>query len=368
MPAPENTPDAPPAAELPIETLNPEPAADSPDFMSAIDKAFELAEQGEKPAENKEVVTDKKTPDTKEVVTDTAKVVSPKAADFAKVKADRDQFKTNYETAQAKIKEYEDKISAAETTAKEAAELREKLAHYEKEVSAVRVEASPEYAKVVTEPANRIRLEADRLASKYKLDRDKVVSTLAEADPSRQGDIASELASSMNQRDQFQFYQLIDDFNAVIAKREELQSKSQDVWQEIQQTRDKAASVEKESARKAWKSAEEEVWGAIEKRVPNVTKIPNIQGLRDQVAAKPISELTPKEQAYSSMAGLMLPHLVVQAKAADAKIKELETALAKFRQATPGAGGGVSSEATSTASDQSMGGFLDSIERKINGG
>lgn len=364
--APEPVISTPPATDLPIGSLD-TPPADTPDFMSAIDKAFSDAEKGTTTPETPKV-DDKKTVEKKEPVADPTKVVSPKAADFAKIKTERDQVKGDLEKSQASLKELESKLQASETTIKEASELREKLAAYEKEISAVRVEASPEYAKVVTEPASRIRVEADRLAAKYKLDRNKVIDAFAEADLSAQGDIASELAGAMNQRDQFQFYQLVDDFNAVMAKRNELQTKSQDVWQEIQQLRTKTAEADKESSKKNWKAAEEEVWGAIEKRIPLASKLPEITKLREQVVSRPITELTAKEQAYSSMAGLLLPHVVKQSAALEAKIKELETTISKFRTATPGAGGGAPAAEVGSSSDPGMGGFLDNIERRMSGG
>lgn len=370
MPAPE-TPTAPaPAASesavsLPIDTIgSPESSPDTLDFFSSIEKRFEDASKpADKPAP--ETKTENKATD-KPAEAET-RPASPKAKDFDIIKTQRDEARTQLEQMQSTLKELQDKLSAAEAGTSEVPVLRDKLTNYEREIAAVRVEASPEYAKVVTEPANRIRTEADRLATKYKIDRSKLIDAFAEDDQSVQADLASDLAATMNQRDQFQLYQLIDDFNAVTAKRSELQSRAQEVWQEIQQNRDKEQSAAKESAKKIWKDAEAKVWAAIEKKIPSVSTVPAVQSLRNQVAARQITELSTEEQAYSSMAGLLLPHIVKQASAAEAKIRELETSLAKFAQATPGAGGGAPSGSPEGSEDPSAGGFLERIERKFAG-
>lgn len=334
-------------------------AGDGLDFFSAIDKA--LSPPDPAPAATPEPPATDPTPAPTEPIPD--KVVSPKAKDFELIKAQREEARQEAAKLAAELKALQDKLQQTESTVSELPTIKEKAELYEKELAAVRLERSPEYEKVVTEPATKIRNEADRLALKYKLDRSRLADALAESDPSAQNDIVSELASTMNQRDQFTLFQLVDDFNVVLAKREELRQNAQAAWAEIDSKRAAEATQAQEKAKQEFAAAEKEVWGALESRIPDLATLPTIAEIKAK-ASRPLSELTGKEQVYSAAAGHLLPHFVEQAHTRAKRIAELEAALAKYTQASPSAGGGSSPEPDP---DTTAGGFLDRIERRLHG-
>lgn len=361
-----STPAAP--VSTPAAPSIPEPSSGGLDFFSAIEKQFSAAENpGEKPTKSPEPGEKPEEKPVENAPEKPDKPTSPKARDFELIKTQRDEARSEAQKLQATLKELQDKLAAAEAATGELPSLREKLSSYETKISAVDVEASPEYAELITKPATEISKGAERLSARYKIDKTKMMDAFAESDPSVQNDLVAELASTMNPRDQFQFYQLVDDFNAVMAKRADIQSRAQEAWKEIQQKRAKEQESAKEAAVRQWKEAEAKVWSAIEKRVPNAANIPNVQNLRNQVQAKSVVELSTEEQAYSAMAGLLLPHIVQESATAQARIKELETSLAKYVSATPGAGAGGGSSPGETADDISGGGFLERIERRFAG-
>lgn len=369
MPDPTNTP-------APSPEPSPAPATstastEAPDFFSAIEQHFAepKAKEAKTPAPEPEPKA--KEPEAKVEAPDpeptpATKPASPKAKDFELIKTQRDEARNELTTLQTTLKELQDKLAAAEAASTEISTLREKATIQEKELAAVNVAKSPEYQEAVEKPAAKIRDATNMLAARYKLDQSKVLDAFSESDPATQNELVSELASTMNDRDRFQFYQLVDDFNIVLAKREELQSRSQEAWQEIQQKRAQEQEAAKKAAQQSWKEAESKVWSAFEKRVPQVTKLPNAQDLRNQVQSRHISELSVEEQAYSALAGLLVPELVKELTSAQSKVQELETSLTKFTRATPAAGGG-GSASSDDGDDIGSGGFLDRIERRFAG-
>jgi hypothetical protein len=359
-PAPTPTP-----APTPAAPSTPSPSSNSPDFFSAIESHF--AEPASTPNAPTQPTEKKEASTPKEADTPAAsKPASPKAKDFDVIKTQRDEARNELTTLQTTLKDLQAKLAAAEATTTEFSSLREKATVQEKELAAVNVAKSPEYQEAVEKPAAKIRDATNKLMARYKLDNSRVLDAFAESDPGVQNELVSELASTMNARDQFQFYQLVDDFNAVASKREELQSRSQEAWQEIQHKRTQEQEAAKKAGEKSWKEAEGKVWNAFETRVPQIKALGNIESIRNQVQTRHISELSVEEQAYSAMAGLFLPGLVKELSSSQGKIHELETSLAKFTQATPGAGGGGSS--SNMEDDTSSGGFLDQIERRFSGG
>lgn len=354
-------PDPAPAAEpaaLPIDNI---PSTSEPDFFSSIEAHFQDPKPEPEPApEPKPEPADPEPPAT-------SRPASLKAKDFELIKTQRDEARTKATELETTLAELKAKLAEAESGTTELASLREQYAAAQKDLHAVNVQKSPEYQKLIVEPGNKVRNEIMRLATKYKLDQSKLIDVLAESDPSAQTDLASDIAGSMNQRDQFLLYQLVDDFNALEVKRAELHTNAEKAWQEILSSREQEQTKAAAAAKKAWTDAEAKVWAAVEKKVPGAADIPEVQKLRNQVAARQISELTPEEQAYSSLAGHLLPHYVKQAASAEAKIRELEAALSKFTQATPGAGTGNASESSTSEPDFSEGGFLANIERKLAG-
>lgn len=365
-PSPTPTPASAPApAPAPATQATPSPSDSVPDFFSAIESHFAEPAPAATPAP--EPVEKKEAPAPKESDTPaTTKPASPKAKDFDVIKTQRDEARNEIATLQTTLKDLQAKLAAAESATTEFSSLREKATVQEKELAAVNVAKSPEYQDAVEKPAAKIRDATTKLMARYKLDNSRVLDAFAESDPAIQNELVSELASTMNARDQFQFYQLVDDFNAVAAKREELQSRSQEAWQEIQHNRTKEQEAAKKASEQSWKEAEGKVWNAFETRVPQIKALGNIQDIRNQVQTRHISELSVEEQAYSAMAGLFLPGLVKELSSTQSKVHELETSLAKFTQATPGAGSGGSS--SNIEDDVSSGGFLDQIERRFSGG
>jgi hypothetical protein len=68
-------------------------------------------------------------------------------------------------------------------------------------------------------------------------------------------------------------------------------------------------------------------------------------------------------RAYAVFAGALMPEILKQVKASDAKVKELEASLAKYTKAKPRAGGGTA-DAPNTGLPENVG-FLDAIEASL---
>lgn len=355
----------PESPSLSPESLGAAPeVAEAGDFFSGIEKHFEV-----EPSAPEATPEAKPEPEAPETVKEEApsKVTSPKAKDFELIKQQREEARQEAQKHLSKLTELETQVKSFEAEKARLADLQKQVEKYEKEISSVRLESSPEYEKVIVEPSNRIRTEAMRLAAKYKLENTKLVDALSEADPSRQSDMTSELAATMNERDKMVFYTLVDDFNSVLSKREELTSNADAAWKEVESNRAREAEQAKKAAYDSWKSSGDKIWKAIEAKVP-LGDVAKLETFKAEVASKPLSELPIDQQTYSVSAGFLLPHFVTAKANLEKKVAELEATLTKYTKAAPGAGGGSAPATSSPGSSASEGGFLDSIERNFSSG
>ncbi len=258
------------------------------------------------------------------------KEAQTKAAEFeAKAK---EPIKDPMATAlEAKVKEYEAKVK-----------------EYEGELAITRVEATPEYKAVVTEPLNAIIKAAEAVAGAYKADASSLIEALTEVDPAKQTKMLEEVVDGMHERDRARVYRMADDAAAVYAKDMELRERADTALAEVEARR-KAESEQSEAQRKlTHRSATQKVWEAVAAKVPDLGV--DMAKLGADVVNQDFFSATPETLGYAASASVILPHAVKAITARDARIKELEAAVAGLRKASPSAANTSSSAGTPPSS------------------
>ena len=393
MPEEQNpTASAAPSSESATETQTPvaAPAAaeatpttddGGSDWISALDKAFEDAEAGKtaEPEKAETTAPDPAKDKPAEVVEEDPDVknMTPNAgAKFKEIKAEAKTYKARVAELETKLAEVEkggtkpdpaeaDRLSAA------IAEKEAKLAEYEQELESTRavyaIEKTREYQETVIQPTAAILSVVERLAKKYTeqgVTDKKLLAVLEIEDPDLQGDQIAEIAAQFSERDRVSLYTLGDDYSAVLAQRDELRSKATEALKVREKIAQEEQSRAAADADRKWKSTAESVWQKMKDKIPlpaeeraaieaEVTK---------QISAAKFDTLSDDVKAFAAYSGALVPHVVKQAKALEAKVAELEQTLTKYRTATPG--GAAGSEASPSAVDEGVG-FLDAIEKQM---
>jgi hypothetical protein len=366
------------------------PTGESPSWMESLEKALDdgkitlkkddgsTEKEGENPDKSSDKSSDKsdessdKKPEDKD--DDIPKTLSPKAADhFKAIKAAKAAAEARAAELEAKLKEVE---SAPKPDAEQAETLQEaikereaKIAEYEKELSVSRIEATPEYKENVVKPMAAILDVVERIAKKYEaqgVTEKKLRAVLEESDPDRQGDLIEEVASEFKERDRVSLYNLADDFSAVLAERDNMREKAAQILA-VREKEAKAAEVRKVAeAKSSWEKTTKKVWETLKEKLPLPLEGEDLttteKAIMDEVAQTDFSALSDDLKAFAAFSGATIPHIVKHSKALEAKVAELETALKKYRDQTPGSDAGHRVEDTQISGDV---GFLEAIEKNF---
>lgn len=356
------------------------------DWISALDKAFEAAEAGKTsesafadasatttaPEAGKEKPAEAAAEEDAEI-----KNITPNAgAKFKEIKAEAKAAKARVAELEAKLAEVEKggakpDPAEAERLSAAIAEKEAKIAEYEKELESTRavyaIEKTKEYQETVIQPTAAILSVVDRLAKKYSeqgVTNKKLLAVLEIEDPDVQGDQIAEIAAQFSERDRVSLYTLGDDYAAVLAQRDELRSKASEALKAREKLAQEEQSRAAADADRRWKTTAESVWQKMKDKIPlPAEERATIEAeVTKQISAAKFDMLSDDVKAFAAYSGALVPHVVKQAKALEAKVAELEQALTKYRTATPGATAGA--EAAPSTLDESVG-FLEAIEKQI---
>lgn len=280
------------------------------------------------------------------------------------------------EAAKAKeyVKEIEtlkselEKAKASPVDTSELEKLKQINSEYEKELAIARVEATQEYKTNVVEPMVGVVGFINTLAERYELNSKEMLAAFAEADPDKQNELISDIASSMNERDRLRLYASADDYNEIIRRRDTYQSNSRERMAQIEQERQaEAAKLKAESekssaeAKAAYEKATSKVFEDLKKSVP-VLSDDEVAAEVQRLAKEDYSSADPELKSYLAHSGALLPHLLNALKTAKAELEASNKKIVGYRNGSPKAGGGSSDSARDIPDDV---GFLEALENHL---
>jgi hypothetical protein len=153
----------------------------------------------------------------------------------------------------------------------------------------------------------------------------------------------------------------------VLAQREELRAKASVALEAREKQAAAAASAATEKAKREWDTTTSKVWETLKAKVPMPEDAAERAKLESdvlsQVKSANFDTLAPDLKAFAAFSGALVPAVVKQNKALEAKIAELQGALEKYKTATPG--GAAGAEAAANEIDSGLG-FLDAIEKHFS--
>jgi hypothetical protein len=332
----------------PAKTAAPEPVADAkteaePPKAATADDLAELL-GGPKKAEAKPDADDE--PPAELAATDKAK-----NAWAEQRKALKDERRRR-EELEAKVAELEKR--STDVAPDEVKQLREAVDTYERELQIARVEATKEFKDAVAVPRERINAQLEAFAKKYEFREADARIAFAEADSEKQTELLVDMASGMNDRDRFRFYEMAEQWQKVEGIANKVRNNAKLALEKIQEhhTEQQKAFVEQRS--KSYRNTLEKVWGDVTEKAPLFKRRDGDDAWNNQIAeverfatGLDWNVVAESDQARAELAlrAASAPFLFGLVQNLFAKTTELSKTLSKYQSAKPGAGGGAADPA-----------------------
>lgn len=239
----------------------------------------------------------------------------------------------------------------------EVKQLQETVDAYERELQIARVEATKEFKDAVAVPRERINAQLETFAKKYEFREADARVAFAEADPEKQTELLVEMASGMNDRDRFRFYEMAEEWQKVEGIANKVRNNAKLALEKIQEHHAEQQKAFVEQRQKQYRGSLEKIWSEVSEKAPIFrrregdeawnAKIGEIEqfatGLDWNVVAE--SDQARAELALRAAASPFLYGLVQNL---FSKTQELQKTLSKYQSAKPGAGGGAADPAIGT--------------------
>lgn len=349
------SPVQPAATETKVaESAAPEPEAKTEEAPSTAD-ADALAEilGGPKKAEAKADADDE--PPAEIAATDKAKNA------WAEQRKALKEERRRREELEARLAEMEKR--STDVAPDEVKQLRETVDAYERELQIARVEATKEFKDAVAVPRERINAQLETFAKKYEFREADARVAFAEADPEKQTELLVEMASGMNDRDRFRFYEMAEEWQKVEGIANKVRNNAKLALEKIQEHHAEQQKAFAEQRQKQYRGSLEKIWSEVSEKAPIFrrregdeawnAKIGEIEqfatGLDWNVVAE--SDQARAELALRAAASPFLYGLVQNL---FTKTQELQKTLSKYQSAKPGAGGGAADPAIGTGQTEKV--------------
>jgi len=252
------------------------------------------------------------------------------------------------EELEAKVAELE-KRPATDVAPDEVKQLRETVDAYERELQIARVEATKEFKDAVAVPRERINAQLESFAKKYEFREADARVAFAEADPEKQTELLVDMASGMNDRDRFRFYEMAEQWQKVEGIANKVRNNARLALEKIQEHHTEQQKAFVETRQKQYRGALEKIWGDVSEKAPLFrrregdevwnAKIGEIEQFATGLDWNVVAE-NDSARAELALRAAASPFLYGMVQQLWAKTSELQKTLGKYQSAKPGAGGG----------------------------
>ena len=391
-PAPEATPD-------PISNIPEAPAEESLSFTDALDAALSNLESNPEPepqtpepepqpeasetqteeqvteTTDQESSTEESAPESTEPIDELTDSVgddwTPKAASRFK------QLKAELKTNQSEVDKLRQTVSEQEAKLKEMSglvenrdidQLQERVADYEFDRVINDLESTDAYRQAVTEPLGELMEQAHQIADKYEVDTDKLIDALAMEDTEAQDESLSAMLSDASDRDKARIYNIIDNIDPILERRQHLMANAEGALQEAQAMEEQRYNQELAEQAQIRSNVTRSVADRVSEKLPFLSGVEGVDmdGIRDSVSELNPSTLHPVDFAYNAVAARLLPVIVREYLGARKEAESLTDQLSGYEEAEPTMSGTPASDGSSRRASSDLS-FTDAITAALGG-
>lgn len=259
------------------------------------------------------------------------------------------------EELEAKVAELEKR--STDVAPDEVKQLKETVDAYERELQIARVEATKEFKDAVAVPRERINKQLETFAKKYEFREADARVAFAEADAEKQTELLVEMASGMNDRDRFRFYEMAEEWQKVEGIANKVRNNAKLALEKIQEHHAEQQKAFIEQRQKQYRGSLEKIWGEVAEKAPIFrrregdeawnAKIGEIEQFATGLDWNQVAE-NDTARAELALRAAASPFLYGLVQNLFAKTQELQKTLSKYQSAKPGAGGGAADPAIGT--------------------
>lgn len=256
------------------------------------------------------------------------------------------------EDLEAKVADLEKRTS--DVAPEEVKQLREAVDAYERELQVARVEATKEYKDAVVVPMDRVKKNLETFAKKYEFREADALVAFAEADGEKQTELLVDMASGMNDRDRFRFYEMAEEWQKVQGIRDKVVNNAKLALEKIQAHHQEQQTAFVEQRQKQYRGSLEKIWSEVSEKAPIFrrregdeawnAKIGEIEQFATGLDWNVVAE-SDQARAELALRAAASPFLYGMVQNLFAKTQELSKTLSKYQSAKPGAGGGAADPA-----------------------
>jgi len=263
------------------------------------------------------------------------------------------------------------KLDELQTKAARIAELEEKANGFDeaqKELSIARVEGTAEYKRTITAPFEAITESLETIATANSIDVEDIYNAVLERDPVARREAIEEIVTGLSITDQHEILQASKDAQVLLAKRDEIRANAANARAELDAINSEKETQAQKVSREKYETSLKTTTDTFLKKIPFVSLKDGetAEGVFNLIheKAKDINMATadPGMQAYAAAAGFLMPRMVEQQRATEAKLKAAEARIAEIMASKPTHGGNSGSVAPPSQSADS---FLDSMSKRL---
>ena len=351
-----------PLKEEPVEETAEEPTEESTE-QPAEESTSETTEQ--ESTENTE--SNEPIEDLSEDVGDNW---TPKAANrFKKLKeelksnqSETDQLRQQLQEQEQKIKEMSGLVENRDID-----QLQEKVSSYERDKVISDLESTEAYAEAVSQPLQKIISQAEEIADKYDVDPDALIDAISLDEADKQDEALLKLLPNASDRDKAKLYNIIDQIDPVLERRNHLMENAQEALEEAQAIEEQRRNEEIAEDARIRKVVTKNVAQRVTEKLPFLG---GVEGFDMSSIQEDVSELNPEtlhpvDFAYNAVASKLLPVIVKEYLQARREAESLTDQLATYEDAEPTMSGTPKGDSTKPVSSDLS--FEDAIEHALGG-
>jgi len=376
--------DSSPSLPTTPETSN---DSSSASWLDHLDGVFneEPAESDKDVSESDKDSTEKDTraeaeqtePDKGEADTDPKNMSAEARRAFKEYRVKNRELSTQLEALKGEIKSLKSTPTTAATTEtpqltkleEENKALKSQVEEMTSELSTVAIESTPQYKTDVIKPLVDTLRSVSTLSEKYSVSKRLLERAIEEsAETGGPTEELTDAASAMNSFDQQELHLLVRGMRAVMEKKSWYRENSKTLSEQQRKEHSDKAVIQEEARREAVLAAADNVWERLSELPPikSMAEADRVKAYETAKDAVLTLEKAPEDlRSYSVFAAALFPNVLKQVKASQAKVRELESSLAKYTKAKPKAGAGTSDGGVSQAPEGMS--FLDAIEAGVGG-
>jgi hypothetical protein len=256
------------------------------------------------------------------------------------VEQERDALRKELEElkAQPKTQANDDEIARVR---QELEQYKSQFEEYDKRMALIDVKQSREYQENIAKPLANAENLIQAFATKYELSIPDIAKAAMQPNILERNSLLAEMVVGMNDFDKFEFKKVVDEAQQLFTRaqmvEENAQASRKYAEEQYRNQQEQNAAQQKE----AFNSAAEKVWQGISKRMPFLSEdSAAAEQLARDARESDLASASPEIQAYARYASVLLPDVLDKYEKQQAKIQELEAAIAKRSGAAPRAKSG----------------------------